>query len=735
MTAPKPANWVSRVLGTPGSVSLKRFAKPTPFTEQASLAAAEALGLQPFPEQVQAARALMAGHAIEMDTGEGKTLVGAMAAAGHVARGRTVHVLSVNDYLAQRDAEWMRPFYAALGVTVAWIGQHTSHADRQRAYRCDVVYVPVSELGFDVLRDRFAVAQEARVEPIRDVAIVDEIDAVMIDEAMVPLVLAGSSDGIAQDLTEATALAAALERDTHFTVSEDRAVVMLTDEGLEYLEGQLGGINLYTTAHADRLTAINLALHARVALLRDVDYLVTEGKIRLVNAQRGRVAALQRWPDGLHAALEAKEGLLATPAGVVLDTVTVQEVLRGYETLSGMSGTVLAVAEELEEFTSLKSGRIERHAPKRRVDEPDRVFITEAEKWDAVVAEIAVRHGTGQPILIGTRSVAESELLSARLVAAGIPHRLLNAKNDAEEAAVIARAGELGAVTISTQMSGRGTDIRLGGEDERERERVVSLGGLAVLAAGRDESARLDAQLRGRAGRQGDPGSSIFYASLEDPLVQRHAPRHLWKQLDLREQSGRKQILDTSQRIAEGIRRDRHRATQRYNAAISHQRAAVLRLRAQIECEGLALTQLRESIPRHLTELEATCGAADVAETVRLAALYFIDDAWTTQLTELQEIRDGIHLRALGGQDPASEFHLTALRVFEGFLESVVERTAQFVQHLAAEDVGKDLEALGLVRPSATWTYMTRDDPFGSAGDRAVRNLAQRFRRAVLKIE
>ncbi|QIK62670.1 accessory Sec system translocase SecA2 [Leucobacter viscericola] len=739
MSNTKPQTWASRLLGKPGSVSFKRFAKATPFTTEASQVAAEALGLQPFSEQQLATRALLAGHAIEMDTGEGKTLVGALAAAGHVQNGRSVHVLSVNDYLARRDAEWMGPFYAALNMTVAWIGQQTSHAERQRAYQCDVVYAPVSEIGFDVLRDRFAVSQAARVNPTRDVAIVDEADAVMIDEAMVPLVLAGSSGHVAEEFTEATHLVAGLEQDTHFVVSSDRAVATLTDEGLEHLEGALGGISLYAAAHMDRLTAINLALHARVALIRDVDYLVENGSIRLINASRGRVSELQRWPDGLHAALEAKEGLAATPAGVVLDTMTVHELLRGYETLSGMSGTILAVAEELEDSYGLKSGRIERHVPNQRVDEPDRVFLTEAEKWAALVDEISRRHGTGQPILVGTRSVAESEQLAERLREAAIPNRLLNAKNDAEEATVIAKAGEYGAVTISTQMSGRGTDIRLGGPDEHDRDRVVSLGGLAVLAAGRDESGRLDAQLRGRSGRQGDPGSSTVFVSLEDDLVQHNAPDHLLKQVEAQGDAlaprDRRQIVDTAQRIAEGIRQDRHRATQEYNRAISEQRATVLAVRDRVEHHGLGLTKLGELIPEHLAELDAARGEQAVAETTRLATLHFLDSEWTRHLAELQEVRDGIHLRSLGGQDPVQEFHITALRAFEGFFDAAFERAAEFMLGLSAEDVGKDVEELGLIRPSATWTYMTHDDPFGSTGDRFARNLGRLWRTRVMGAE
>lgn len=270
-------------------------------------AAARVLGLRAFDEQLLGCCALLSGHAVEMDTGEGKTLVGALAAAGFAVAGRRVHVISVNDYLAERDATWMGPFFDLLGVSVGWIGQHTRHDARHTAYECGVVYAPVSEVGFDVLRDRFTVTSDERVAPVFDVAIVDEADAVMIDEAMVPLVLAGSSEYEADEFDHATALVEALVPDEDFTVDADQATVSLTDDGLDRLEAKLGGINLYDVEHLGMFTRINLALHARVLVHRDVDYLVADGKITLINTTRGRVAHLQRWPDGLHAALEAKE--------------------------------------------------------------------------------------------------------------------------------------------------------------------------------------------------------------------------------------------------------------------------------------------------------------------------------------------------------------------------------------------------------------------------------------------
>lgn len=769
--------WLSRLLGLPGTVSFRRFdsvvgaartraeelrgwgddalraeaarlplqtggplaaAATARFLAVAREAAERTIGLTAFDEQLVACCGLLSGHAVEMDTGEGKTLVGALAAAGHALAGRRVHVISVNDYLAERDAQWMGPFFFLLGLSVGSVGRHTSHEDRQQAYRCDVVYAPVSEIGFDVLRDRFAVTDDERVAPVFDAAIVDEVDAVMIDEAMVPLVLAGTSDHHADDFAQATLLVEELEDERDFQVDADHATATLTDAGLDRLEATLGGVNLYDGEHVATLTRINLALHARALVRRDVDYLVTDGAIELIDAGRGRVAHLQRWPDGLHAAIEAKERLSVSAPGAILDQITVQDLLLTYPTLSGMSGTVVAVAEDLVEFYELRSGRVDRHRPNVRVDEPDRVLRTAAERFAAIADEIRMRHTAGQPVLVGTQSVAESESFAEMLRGAGIEARVLNAKNDAEEAVIIAGAGEFGAVTISTQMSGRGTDIRLGGPDEHDRDRVVAAGGLAVIAAGRYPSRRLDAQLRGRAGRQGDPGTSLAVVSLDDELVQTSAPEHVLTGLvragDSLTPERRRRIVDDAQRIAEGVRLDRHRNTWAYARAIAAQRAAVLAHRAQVATGDLAMTTLRSRIPDHTAALERARGSA-VDGTVRAVVLYHLDDHWTEHLALLQEVRDGIHLRSLAGQKPVDEFHRIALREFDGFFDAVYRDAAAFVEGLGPRDIGSELEELGLRRPSATWTYMVTDDPLGNPGDRLARGLGILWRSKVLRIE
>jgi len=696
--------WLARTLGFAGATSFREPHIDPELLEQVNEAVIGALGYAPFEEQITAIGALRDGHAVEMDTGEGKTLAGAMAAAVFALEGRHVHMIAVNDYLARRDAQWMQPMFRLLGLDVSWISQNSSAAERRAAYDADVVYVSFSELGYDVLRDRQVEQASDRVNLRFDVAIVDEADAVMIDEAMVPLVLAGADETTSEPLKAALELVAPLRRNVHFEIDPDHANVSLTDAGIDLIEARAGGVNLYDGQNNELLTDVNLVLHARELVQRDVDYLVAGAGIQLINTARGRIAQLQRWPDGLHAAVEAKEQLPITPRGVVLDQITVQDLLLCYRLLAGMSGTILPVADELQEFYKLESGRIERHRPNIRKDEPVRVFSTHKEKTEAIVEEILRRHRTGQPVLVGTQSVAESEELAARLPKS-IEARVLNARNNAQEAMIIARAGEYAAVTISTQISGRGTDICLGGTDERDRDRVVATGGLAVIATALYPSARLDLQLRGRAARQGDPGTTLLFASLEDELVQVNATDEALRTVARGTTDSRAQgrIIQQAQRIAEAVRLDRHRSTWDYTRAISLQREKVLRVREE--------------------------ALSDSDHTRRLVTLFTLDEHWQQHLALLTEIRDGIHLRKLAGQNPLDEFHRIALREFEGFFTSV-NATVENRMH-QVEDGQDPLGTLGLHRPSATWTYMLRDDPFDDAMGRAASEIRRRVRRLI----
>jgi len=689
------------------------------FLAIARVAAQRSTGLTPFDVQLLGALRMMAGDVIEMGTGEGKTLSGAIAAAGYALAGRNVHVVTINDYLARRDAEWMGPLIEALGLTVGWITADSTPAQRRDAYQCDVTYASVNEIGFDVLRDQLVTDVADLVAPNPDVAIVDEADSVMVDEALVPLVLAGTSHRETPKL-EIVRLVGELVADKHadryFATDDDNRNVHLTEAGAQRLERALGGIDLYAEENvATTLTEVNVALHAHVLLARDVHYIVRDGAVQLINASRGRIAALQRWPDGLQAAVEAKEGIETTETGEVLDTITVQALINRYPTVCGMTGTALAAGEQLRQFYSLAVSPIPPNTANVRVDEPDRVYVSVGAKNDAIVDHIIEVHATGQPILVGTQDVAESEDLHARLVRRGVPAVVLNAKNDEEEARVIAEAGTLGAVTVSTQMAGRGTDIRLGGSDEADHDQVAELGGLHLIGTGRHRTERLDNQLRGRAGRQGDPGSSVFFASWEDDVVAAHLePGKLPDECD---ETGRvtspkaTALLDHAQRVAEGRLLDVHANTWRYNQLIAQQRAIIVERRNRLLSTAAAREELKELTRGRYDELAASASEEDLERICRTIMLFHLDRGWADHLAYLSDIRESIHLRALGRQNPLDEFHRLAVDAFANLAADAIEASQQTFEtaNVLIDEPGLDLSKLA--RPTSTWTYMVHDNP------------------------
>jgi preprotein translocase subunit SecA len=695
-------------------------------------AARRGLGERPFDVQLVGTLAMLAGQVAEMATGEGKTLSGALAAAGYALRGRSVHVMSVNDYLARRDAEWMRPVYDLLGVTVGWIGQASTPAGRRRAYVAQVTYAPVSEFGFDVLRDRLATGAAGLIAGSPDVTLIDEADSVLVDEALVPLVLAGAADGGEAGL-EMAEIARRLRPGRDYQVDEDGRSVHLTDAGTRAAEAALGGIDLYAEPHLAILTRINVALYAEALLRRDVDYIVRDGKVELINASRGRVAWLQRWPDGLHAAVEAKEGLAASQSGEVLDSITIQSLAGRYQAVCGMTGTAVAVGEQLREFYGLEIAVIPPHRPCVRIDEPDRLYATAEQKERALAEHAEAVHATGRPVLIGTLSVAESERIAGRLARAGVSCVVLNAKNDAEEAAIVAEAGSRGAVTVSTQMAGRGTDIRLGGA-AGDQGQLGALGGLHVIGAGRHRSSRLDHQLRGRAGRQGDPGSSVFFASMQDELVTQYVPDARPPAAIAEDgrivDAGAHETVAHAQRVAEGVSLEIHRNTWRYNRPIEIQRRIVLEQRDRVLRTDAALRTLARRCPGRFAALSTVARDEVLAEAARQITLWHLDREWADHLGYLADLREGIHLRALArGLSPLDEFHKEAARAFSGLLSAVEERSAESFETVPVTADGADLSAAGLKRPTATWTYLVQDNPFGTDFDRALRSVARAMRR------
>jgi preprotein translocase subunit SecA len=681
-------------------------------------AARRELGQRPFDEQIVSALALDEGHVVEMQTGEGKTLAAVLPASINALADRGVHVLTFNDYLARRDAEWMGPVYRMLGLSVGYVQQGMTAADRRASYGADVTYLTAKEAGFDHLRDLLALHPSDLVHRPFHFALVDEADSILIDEATVPLVIAGSVERAESLAPRLARLVAVLTPGLHFDTDEYQRNVDLTEAGVEHVERLLGSGDLHDPRNLTLLSELNCALHAQVLLRRDVDYIVRGGRIEMVDEHTGRVVKDRHWPDGLQAALEAKEGVERRGDGRILGSLTLQRFLRGYSRLCGMTGTARDAADELARTYGLEVVVIPTHRPVARVDRPDLLFTHRAAKERAIVDEVRRAQGDGRPVLVGTASVSESERLAEKLRAAGISCAVLNARNDVEEAGIVAHAGAMGAVTISTNMAGRGTDIRLGGPDERDRDAVTAVGGLYVIGCNRHDSRRVDWQLRGRAGRQGDPGESRFFVSLEDDLLARFDIKSLIpaRYLEARSDTAidnpviAREVART-QRIVQGQNGEIRRTLGRYSALVEQQHDLVMeRRRAVLSGEYLPDGWRSEPVRRQAL-VDAVTEPA-VAEAERLVTLGAIDRAWRDHLSQCAELRDGIHLVRLGGQDPLTRFGIEVIRAFGAIDSTIDEAVLASLDSVTVAGGRIDLSATGLRAPSATWTYLVNDDPF-----------------------
>ena len=682
-------------------------------------AAHRALGLRPFDEQVMAALALHRGAVVEMQTGEGKTLAAVMPAYLAALAGKGVHVLTFNDYLARRDAEWMGPVYAALGLRADWVGGGRSPR-RAAARLCRRRHLRHGQGGG--LRPpprppgprtsaRWCIARSTSPSWTRRTRC-------WWTRRGCPLSSPARVERPASSSARLAEVVARLEPGLHFDQDEHGRNVELTETGFEQVERTLGCGDLLADANYTLLTELHCALHARALLHRDADYIVRDGRIQIVDEFTGRVVEDRHWPDGLQAALEAKEGLERRPDGRILGSMTLQHFLRSYPRLCGMTGTARDAAREIDEFYGLPVVVVPTHRPMIRVDEPDVVFTHVEAKEAAVVDEIRRAHAAGRPVLVGTLTIAESERLAARLREHGVACEVLNAAHDEREAAIVGEAGAPGAVTISTNMAGRGTDIRLGGADESRRAEVVAGGGLLVIGTNRHESQRVDLQLRGRAGRQGDPGSSRFFVSLEDPLLVRFGVEQL---IPAGARPARQEgpvdgaVLRTeiarAQRIIEGQNLEIRRTLWRYAAAIEDQRLRV-HARRQALLTGEEPPDVWPEEGERYEALVAAVGEAAVRRAETAVTLGHIDRAWSEYLSFVAELREGIHLVGLGGQDPLSRFKVQAAEAFRA-MEDEVEASVR----AALPDVTPGLDAEGLSvldvkGPSSTWTYLINDDPF-----------------------
>jgi preprotein translocase subunit SecA len=521
-------------------------------------AAKRTLGQRHYDVQLMGGAALHKGNIAEMKTGEGKTLVSTLPAYLNALTGQGVHIVTVNDYLAERDSEWMGRVHRFLGLKVGVILASMSPTERREAYAADITYGTNNEFGFDYLRDNMAWSLSDCVQRAHNFAIVDEVDSILIDEARTPLIISGPADKATKWYVEFANIVARLNRDTHYEVDEKKRTVGILDEGVSRVEEALGISNLYESANTPMIGYLNNAIKAKELFKRDKDYVVMNGELLIVDEHTGRMLSGRRYSEGLHQSLEAKEGIEIQDENQTLATITLQNYFRLYKKLSGMTGTAMTEASEFMQIYKLGVIPIPTNKKMQRIDQSDLIYKSEVGKFTAVAEDIAMRHKKGQPVLVGTVSVEKSEELSAILKRRGIAHEVLNAKQHEREAAIIARAGTVSAVTVATNMAGRGTDIMLGGNPEfmadfelqrqgfnpvetpeeyekawpaeiakqkesvaKEHETVVSLGGLYVLGTERHESRRIDNQLRGRSGRQGDPGESRFYLSLQDELMRR----------------------------------------------------------------------------------------------------------------------------------------------------------------------------------------------------------------------
>ncbi len=684
------------------------------------------IGMRHFDVQLMGGIVLHQGKIAEMQTGEGKTLVATLPAYLNALEGNGVHIVTVNDYMAKRDRYWMGPIYEFLGLEVGLLQNDTPTLERRKAYMADITYGTNNEFGFDYLRDNIALSPDQLVQRELNYAIVDEVDSILIDEARTPLIISGPAKGESHIYKLAIRAARYLKKDIDYTTDEKTRTVSLTEEGLRKAEKFLGVKDLYDFKNMDLAHALLQCLKALNFYHRDRDYIVKDGEVIIVDEFTGRLMFGRRYSDGLHQAIEAKEGVRIREENVTLATISIQNYFRMYKKLAGMTGTAATEEEEFVKIYGLEVVVIPPNKPLRRINYPDVIFRTEEEKFEAVVKEIEEMYKIGRPVLVGTTSIEKSERLSKMLKKKGIPHNVLNAKYHEKEAEIIAKAGQKYAVTIATNMAGRGTDIVLG-------EGVAELGGLHVIGTERHESRRIDNQLRGRAGRQGDPGSSRFYLSLEDDLLRLFGGdqiKALMERLGMErgqpiESPLLTRIIENSQAKVERMNFEIRKQLLEYDDVLNTQRDIVYKERRKIllmenledivqrimnrvldrffnvmfnqedksSWKNMFLEtfgflpfdwediineddpeKIREKLENKIRERyerkKEEFGEEMWKEIQRIVLLYVIDKLWIEHLNDMDALRDGIGLRAIAHHDPLVEYKKEAYQMFQDMVES-----------------------------------------------------------------
>ena len=683
-------------------------------------AAYRILNMRPFDVQILGALAMNEGKVIEMNTGEGKTLVATMPAYLNALTGKGVHILTFNDYLAKRDAQWMGKVYEYLGVQVGFIKDGLTPDERKTVYQSDIIYMTAKQGGFDYLRSALARDSEDIILPPTGFAIVDEVDSILIDEARTPLVIAGRRpENNTIDLYEISRVINELEKGQDYQMNEYELNAFLTGKGISKIEERLNCQNLYDPENEELLYRANQALHANYLLHKDIDYIVRNDKIELVDEFTGRVIEDRKWPHGLQAAIEAKEHIPILEEGNILGKTTLQHFIKRYDKICGMTGTATPSAEEFYEMYDVPVVVIPPNKKSIRKDREDIIFWDKESKYKALIKEVKKEHGRSRPILVGTSSVEESEVISKLLIKESIKCETLNARNDEEEAKIVATAGLLGAVTISTNMAGRGTDIKLGGEQGVDKERIEELGGLYVIGTNRFESRRIDNQLRGRSGRQGDPGESRFFISIEDHLLVRHGineliPKRFRKKKSISEANNQiiRREINRTQRIVEGKNLDIRKTLIKYASFVETQRQIIVQRRNEI-LNDQADSLLMEKHPDLYKKLEDLHGRGLLELAERQVSLAVIDKNWTDYLEEIENVREGIHWVTRAGLNPYYEFQKTSSEMFTSLLNKIDEQILGILKRVSINKNGVDLEKEGLKPPSTTWTYLISDNPFG----------------------
>lgn len=695
-------------------------------------AAKRTLGQRHFDVQLIGGMILHRRGIAEMKTGEGKTLVATLPAYLNALTGKGVHVVTVNDYLSRRDAVWMGQVYNALGLSVGIINHDESFiydpnhkeldserdelgsfkvvreflrsASRREAYAADITYGTNNEYGFDYLRDNLEYDQSRLRQRGYNYAIVDEVDSILIDEARTPLIISAAAGDSESLYAQFTKLVHSLKKDTDYTIDEKRRAVSVTDAGITAIEKALGVENIYTDKGIKYVHHMETAIKAKELYIRDKDYVVRDGQVVIVDEFTGRMQPGRRWSEGLHQAIESKEGVVVQKESRTFASITFQNYFRMYEKLAGMTGTALTSKEEFFKVYGLEVASIPTNRIPKRIDHDDLVFQTEFGKFKAVARKIKELHAKGQPVLIGTVSIEKNELLSSYLKTEGVPHEILNAKNHDKEGEIIAQAGRKGAVTVATNMAGRGVDIKLGGNPTTEQiaEEVRNSGGLYVIGTERHEARRIDNQLRGRTGRQGDPGETQFFVSLEDNLMRIFAADSIKKwmgKIGLAEDEPIKnslvtRSLETAQTKIEGHNFDARKFVLQFDDVLNFQRKTVYaRRRAILNGNTQAIFAELDSIIGSETDAlraliedkKAKIGADQFARVVQRVMLQTIDMFWVEHLEAMDYMRGSVQLRAYGQRDPLTEYKREGLRMYKTMEESINAEILTLIKNINIE--------------------------------------------------